>query len=337
MAAGQAAISIRCLLTNEEGVITLNNEIETGNSEETKYMLSSRAAQKGKHLLFLILISLSMYPNHLLANGIIQWGRLDFPPFEISAGSFKNKGIVDVFRGIVERGLVNYKHEDAGLMTYTRLKVLLKTDTICHGALMRTPEIEELSYLSVGIGIMPSHALLTSMENYKATFNHQNMISLQHIIKMENIILGAQSRTMGPVIDSIIEKHKNQKNILIRNVPTINGLFKMLFHKRLDYIVGYPAEAMFWNEQKPQDRQLAVIPFKETAGQYTIGRLACSRNEEGKKIIKRANKIISNQRMKDDFIDSVYLQWIPENMKSNYLEDYKRISPRTTGAALSKE
>ncbi len=210
-------------------------------------------------LSFLALVSAAVLfiPVSLKADDTVKWARVDFPPFEISSGPFKNSGIVDIIKKRVQSELRNYSHVDAELMNFERLTIRLKRENICHSAVIRSPETEKLSYMSVAVGMIPSYVLIVSAVNREEKFGHQKMVSLHQVVE-KGFNLGVPARLMGPVVAPIIEKYKDRSNVYIRKQPKITGLFKMLAQKRIDCIIGFPAEAVFWNKMNAEYR-LAVI------------------------------------------------------------------------------
>ena len=274
-----------------------------------------------------LLMLLCLFPFQLQAEETIEWVRLDFPPFEINEGVFANKGIVNLFKQLVQANLTSYQHGDAGLMNGERLMASFTSSNLCHPAVLRNPALEGTTYLSVGIGIMPAPAIITTKQAYAAKFNGQTQVSLQQMITREDVVLGISTLSVDPILDPIIAQHAQQANIYTRKASEIEGMFKMLREGRIDYTIGYPAEAIFWQSQYPD---LVVVPLEETAGQYTIGRVACTKNDWGRAIIEQVNHFLLDQRLQEAYISAVFLPWIPEEMKASYLSDYQRILSEDT-------
>lgn len=272
----------------------------------------------------LLLCTLSIPTVQAVQNNTIVWLRLDFPPFEINAGPFKNQGIVDVIKQSVQRGLPDYQHVDGGLVNNDRLIASMKNTNVCHAAMLKTPEYEPISYLSVAIGMMPSHVIFTTPGVYQDKFNSVSMVSLSALLKDPKFMLGLPSRSMGATIDGIVKAHQGQSNIFNRYTASANGLIRMLLGSRFDYLIGYPAEVTLWNKTNP-DQPLVAIRLSETDGQYTFGRVGCSRNDWGKKIVEKVNQYLDKHRLTESFIKEGYLPWIPNNLQANYVKDYHSI------------
>lgn len=286
-----------------------------------------RPSPRTTHTLGAILLAaLLLLPGRVLAEETIRWGRFDFSPFEISEGVYTKSGVIDLIKERLQGELVGYSHEDAGIMNFARLMLNFRTKNICHGALIRTPEIEAASYMSIGLGIMPSHVILTSAKNFEGKFQRRRQVSLETLIEDGRFSLTLPSRTMGPLIDGIIGRYKDRDNVTIREEFKNDGLLRMLFAKRFDYTIGYPAEAVFWNRFHPEN-QLVPIAIEETSSQYTIGRVCCSKNEWGREVVETVNAVLLDLRLDETYKQRAFLPWIPDEMKAAYLRAYDRIVP----------
>lgn len=280
---------------------------------------------RSRHIVFgMTALFLNLVATKVNALEQIQWARLDFPPFEINETSLKHRGIVDLVKLELQLALPQHQHQDAGVMNQSRLSYNFKNQNICHSGLIRTAEIESQAYLSLGIGLMPSHVIITTTNNLQQKFRGQEKLSLQQLIRDKSLQLGVPSRTMGPKIDPLIELYKGQSHVLLRKATEINGLFDMLLKQRIDYIIGYPAEAMFWNKLHPNENVI-TIPLAETEQQYVIGRVACSKNSWGLAMVREINDILRKRRLQDDYIYNIFMPWVQADAQQSYLKDFRQI------------
>lgn len=269
------------------------------------------------------LVCLFAAPNKAWAEDIVRWVKLDFAPFEINTPPNAGFGVIDQFKTELQKIMPQYHYRHSGVVNQDRLMLRFEQETICHGALIKTPQIEKVTYMSIGIGLMPSHAIITPAHN-KHAFAQQKSTSLRLLLENLSLVAAVPSRTFGPVIDGMTATYSEQSNLYFRQAVDMHGLFEMLFKQRFDYTVGYPAEAMYWNRQNP-DKPLAIIGIEELAEKYVIGRVACSKTELGRNIINDVNKSLEKHRLSEDYISTVFLPWLPEDLHSEYVKDFHKI------------
>jgi uncharacterized protein (TIGR02285 family) len=269
------------------------------------------------------LVCLLASPSKAWAEDLVRWVKLDFAPFEINTPPDAGLGVIDQFKTELQKIMPQYHYRHSGVVNQDRLMLRFEQETICHGALIKTPQIEKVTYMSIGIGLMPTHAIITPAHN-KHAFAQQKSTSLRLLLENLSLVAAVPSRTFGPVIDSITASYSEQSNLYFRQAVDMHGLFEMLFKQRFDYTVGYPAEAMYWNRQNP-DKPLAIIGIEELAEKYVIGRVACSKTELGRKIINDVNKSLEKHRFSENYISTVFLPWLPEDLHSEYVKDFHKI------------
>ncbi len=269
------------------------------------------------------IVCLFVAPMKARAEDIVRWVKLDFAPFEINTAPHAGLGVIDQFKTELQKIMPQYHYRHSGVVNQDRLMLRFEQETICHGALIKTPQIENVTYMSIGIGLMPTHAIITPAHN-KHAFAQQKSTSLRFLLENLSLVAAVPSRTFGPVIDGMTATYSEQSNLYFRQAVDMHGLFEMLFKQRFDYTVGYPAEAMYWNRQNP-DKPLAIIGIDELSEKYVIGRVACSKTELGRKIINDVNKSLVKHRLSEDYISTVFLPWLPEDLHSEYVKDFHKI------------
>lgn len=256
---------------------------------------------------------------------VINWLVYDLPPYEIINGPFKGQGAADGLRKIVMEQLPQYQHRTPILVNDDRMMRLFEKENVCHTAIIRAPKYESSMYLSIGLIMANTHVIQTTRANYKRNFANQKSTSLDDLLNKTNLKFGRLSRSLGPEIDKVIAVNGDNKNIFLRSsFYTDQGLVKMLFKGRIDYFIDLPSQGMYWNALNPK-QQVHMIPIDEVEKKYVVGRVACTKNAWGKKVIEQVNQQMAERRLDPNYINSLVFRWIPEQMREDFISNYKQI------------
>ena len=110
-----------------------------------------------KITIVLMLLFAGLYPVNSSAEESITWPEIDFPPFDIQSGPYKDKGLLDEARKIIQQDLTDYQHERGELINFKRMwELLRKGDKICYSGVIRSRFTESIGHLSVPMGVAPS-------------------------------------------------------------------------------------------------------------------------------------------------------------------------------------
>lgn len=113
---------------------------------------------------------------------------------------------------------------------------------------------------------------------------------------------------------------------------SIEGLTKMLLAERVDYIIEYPPMTQYVEKQLGITGDLAVYEIEEKSQMWTPGWVACTKNEQGKKVTDKANTILPGYIPTERFYQAATL-WIDlklfPDFRDVYFKEMKAYQPQT--------
>jgi len=256
--------------------------------------------------IFIILVFLSSVS---FAKDTITWLFTDYPPFAIVEGPNKKKGMLDLITNHVSERLVEYNHLEL-TANVKRITYFLEKEQeiMCICGMNKSPERDNKFYYSIPAIIAYGVSIVTR-KDLLDTIKKTEIVSLENLLKNKNLKLGIPSeRSFGKKIDIIIKKYKNSDNIFIQHIGNINkSLLGMLLHKRIDYMLARPYEAIYLSKNIYQEDNIAIVPFIES-DEYIISYFACSKYKKSQQVLKKINKILEKDR--------------PTNAYRNYMEKW---------------
>lgn len=277
--------------------------------------------------LALALMLCLVQPGSSFAKDSITWMEADAPPFFIHRGELKGQGYEDLITDIIQQQLPQYDH-DMVIANITRHYYNFKHGKkMCTVGFFKNPEREEFAYFSIPSIFTLPVVLVIKKENLKKLGGNRT-VSLGELLSNENIRVGlAKDRSYGKDIDTVIEAHKKQKNILVlANQNLAQILFKMLLSDRVDVLLTLPEEAMYMAEQMGARDRIMTLTISENQKGYDgwLSYVACSKNEWGKEVIENINQVLLEQRPTARY-RGAYERWLDEGSLTGYRALYKEI------------
>jgi polar amino acid transport system substrate-binding protein len=272
----------------------------------------------------IVLISLFIVLCHIngFANDTITWPEIDFPPFDIQNGPYKDKGLLDEAGKIIQQNLPDYQHERGELMNFKRMWGQLRNgDNICYAGVIRTATTESIGHLSVPIVASPGFVIVIK-KSKSYLFENQSILSLKDVIEKSNLRLGVASRGYGNKINAILGENKGESHITVRsgsgNFP---ALMRMLLADRLDYVLAYPIEAVYQARLMNKENEIDIINLKETYGGVTAGRIICPKTDWGNEIIKKCNSILKQKQVIQKMGDASE-SWVSPSISTQFRKQF---------------
>lgn len=275
---------------------------------------------------------LLMAPAQLLAKDSVSWMEAVFPPFLIQSGVNQEKGYGDVVTDILQEHLAEYEHEEVITNITRHFYKFKQGEKVCSVGLYRTPEREEFMYFSVP-SFLTLPPVIVIKKDSLAKFGNQTTVSLDAVLNNKEIMIGlAKDRSYGATLDTILERHMGQPNLVEFTGTELSlNLFKMLTRNRLDGLVGLPEEALYQAEQMGIRDQLVTLTLVENQQNYNgwMSSVGCSKNAWGKQVIDRVNAILLEQRPTERY-RAAYERWLDPNSIEQYRKVYKDVFLKTT-------
>lgn len=178
-----------------------------------------------------------------------------------------------------------------------QIKHLMKVKaTYCLVGKIKTAERSKIGYFSHPITLYQSFKLYFSKDKHipEQIINEQGqLISLKKLFEYQNDkkLIVLDDFSYGKFLDQQISE-LSPKNVTIRKgVNQYNSIVLMSFKNRVDYAMFYPASYQEYLLKYPEFPNLSSISIQGSKT-HVLGRVMCSKNELGKKAIKKINKIL---------------------------------------------
>lgn len=215
----------------------------------------------------------------------------------IFSGEFKDQGFLDIAEKEVRLRLTHYKYT---ILEGTILRVIKeaeKKSPICNAGWLDTPEWRKIFYFSKPVYVSPPNGVLIKKSLAKE-LTKLMPLSLQKLLDQKpNWKLGV-SRLYGEGIDPVLIKNDYQKNPKFVTVATSIRVHQMLATNRIQYTIGYPYEAGYYNRMMKTSDTLVYLPLTE-APSFVEVPMACPKTEWGFKVIGEINKVLETPGVLD--------------------------------------
>ena len=249
----------------------------------------------GTAAVFLLLNSLFSY-----AEDRITWTVLDFPPVHIWDGPYAGKGYADFVMQLLVSSLDGYRHEFLKCNMARSVKMFREQEKVAHPAILKKDDRD--SYIEFSIPayvLIPNGVIIPKhqADKLRPYINDDGAFLLEKAIALSDLKVGVSvERAYGGVIDEILMKYKNHKNICVSPYEELlKNLFKMMKIGRIDYIIGYPIEAEYFSKNLGIIENIICLPI-EGMPEYFLGYIGLPKNEWGKTAVKKINSVLKSSR-----------------------------------------
>ncbi|WP_319585948.1 TIGR02285 family protein [uncultured Desulfobulbus sp.] len=282
-------------------------------------------------ILSFLLVSLSALPASATKDSI-TWMEVSMPPYFIQEGPDKNQGYGDLVSAILEEQLPEYEHFEMVTNVIRHFDKFKQGEKVCSVGLYKTPEREEFMHFSIPSFLTLPPVMITRKDTL-SDFGSRSSIKLEDILRDKKIIIGlSKDRSYGIQIDRLLKQYKDRENLIVYAGQELSAnYFKMLMLKRIDGLIGLPDEAMYHAEKLGMRDQLATLIIEENQQGYEgwLCAVGCSKNEWGRAVIDKINKILLEQRPTDRY-RGAYERWLDANSLQRYRTIYQEVFLQTT-------
>ncbi|MBW1782229.1 MAG: TIGR02285 family protein [Deltaproteobacteria bacterium] len=252
----------------------------------------------------------------------ITWLILDLPPFFVTKGPDKGRGIADEIQQMVSDRLDGYRSHSR-VANASRIARELREDTcVCFaGEFYGNPDF--LTSVPT-IALLP-HAIIVRKEDAHRLGDGKK-VSLERLLQHEDLIFGtAKGRLYGPELDPILRKHRGATHIYMRSgKDTLDGLLGMLLKRRVDYLIEYPVSLRYAAKRAGIEDRIAMILIEENAGAPPIrGAIRCPDTEWGRRTIQEINKVLLEIRSSPQYRKIIRDWAVPPGREGEYWQMYQ--------------
>lgn len=252
----------------------------------------------------------------------ILWSYLNLPPIHIEAEPFANKGYADFVLQLLIHNMDGYKHNILNCNMGRTMIMFRNQEKIGHPAILKTSDRENYIEFSIPAYVLIPNGVLmpkNHLNQFKPYMNNEGQFLIEKAITQSDLRAGISfDRAYGGIIDSILIKYKNHKNIVVNYVdkPLTKNLFAMMQLGRIDYLIGYPIEGQYYAKVTSNSENIIYLPIAGMP-EYILGYIGFPKNEWGKTIIKKINTILEKHRNTHEYQDA-YEFWLDENSVERY-------------------
>lgn len=230
----------------------------------------------------------------------ITWIRWDDPPIFIFSDPYKGEGLLDTVEEELKKNLKSYTHK---VIEGTVPRVLKEGEAkapICNAGWLDTPEWGKIFYFSKPVFIIPTNGVLLS-NKHLPVIKQMSPLSLQKLLDTKKDWKLGVGRLYGEGIDEVLTKNNYKKNPQIITIATSLRVHKMLQTDRIQYTLGYPFEAVYYNELLKNEKDKVVhVPVTENSAVVEVV-VACPKTPWGRKVIDDINHVLENKTILEKF------------------------------------
>ena len=219
--------------------------------------------KKTSFLLVLLSIVGCIMHAHADSNKI-TWIHADFPVATILRGPYAGKGTCDRLEQLISKELPEFTYVSQ-VANYDRIIVELREQqpVLC-ACLVKTKEREKfIEFSEIAELSLPNGVILykTEYKKFEPYIDKDGKVDLEKLIKDSDLKLGyARGRAFDGIIDQLITANAEHPNLYGRSgIDEFQGLVEMMQHHRVDYIIGFPQEAIHFGPKEMAKKELMFL------------------------------------------------------------------------------
>jgi len=254
-------------------------------------------------------------------NETIIWDTVNYPPSLITEGPYKNQGFSDMSRDLFMFRLKEYEHKTESGSIQKAMQDIESNHNFCFVGLTRDKFKEEFIQFSIPfIEILPNELVIRTadLKRFKSYVGTNNSVNLHRLLQNSGFDFGyVQHRKYTPFIDRLIYLNEEKKHLLSKDIKDeSDDIVQMLAREKFDYTIEYPTVLSYVKRDKLIEEEFSTFLI-QSADKLNKLYVGCSKNEFGREVIKKVNRIINNN---SDLFESYYRTWLDYDSKKQYLE-----------------
>jgi uncharacterized protein (TIGR02285 family) len=287
--------------------------------------LESRLGQPAaRRLAVLAFVGAAALAAHRAAADEITWLTMEFPPFYFQEGRNKGQGIADGVTHLLQKHLPAYRHREELAEPATIMTRLKAGDHVCSAAYIKTPDRERVLEFSIPDLILPPNGITVRRESVaKLTGGAPGPVSLAKLLQNHQLRLAvAVGRSYGPTLDHLLEGTRGSPNVYWRHGEDIyRSLFDMLLKGSVDYLVGYPYEALYLSRERGVEGQVVTLPLTELPD-YTLAHVVCPKTPWGRDVVAQINRALLVERARPEYRQAIE-RWLDADLQPEFRRQYQ--------------
>ena len=282
--------------------------------------------QKARFLIMLFLLisnSIKAAPTPNDDARTIYWQTYHRPPGIIKTGEDQGTGFVENALQLITKQMPEYSHRYP-ISSLTRALTDMKSNkNVCHPALFNTEERSKYIVFSKASIINPGNRIIA----LKGTLDHLaegNTIDLKRLLERHEFYFSLiKERSYGQAVDDKIGQHLSDSQSQLLASTELSTVFNMVLKKRVDFTIAFPFELNYFIEKNGIGQNQFASYFIKDIPNFSLGYVACPKNEWGKSVIKKVNKVLSKTKLENSYKRAVTAWWGEEQFSKEFETFYQ--------------
>ncbi|MCP4348760.1 MAG: transporter substrate-binding domain-containing protein [Desulfobacterales bacterium] len=234
-------------------------------------------------------------PYSVQAKDQITWMKIHWPPLMVLENNQLKSGRAVLQLRLLEKDMPEYEHVYEN-MNWARFRFdATQGRHVCNPMAIKTENNKNVVELSIPFTItLP--CVVVAKKSTLARIGNPESISVPDLLSIQGIRGVVQdTRSYTAQVDAIIQKHIDGSNLTFRAIAA-KSIIPMLLDNRIDYTIEYSYIADYL--VKKAGGKMETIGMIRINGYPPIvyGRVACPKNEWGKRVIQKVNDVLRKQR-----------------------------------------
>ncbi len=261
--------------------------------------ISTSPTKLVNHLIIYILC-LIVYASSAYAKDAVVWAVADRPTSYILEGVDKGRGVVDEVYYLLHKNLKEYEHK-TNKMNFARVLQQMENGENQCACGFKKPEREKVGYYSVPAVIALPFSVIVKKGKLEEIYGKTESIALANLLENEKFKGGVSKKRSYGNITPLIDTYEKKGNLYAH--PSTQNLMKMLMADRLDYAIEIHSFANYIAKQLDNEDIFETYAIDENKNKVLIAYIFCTKNEWGRKIIEKVDRILEKERQTPTYVE----------------------------------
>jgi len=261
--------------------------------------ISTSPTKLVNHLILYILCFI-VYTSSVYAKETVVWAVADRPTSYILEGVDKGRGVVDEVYYLLHKNLKEYEHK-TNKMNFARVLQQMENGENQCACGFKKPEREKVGYYSVPAVIALPFSVIVKKGKLEKIYGKTESIALKNLLDNEKFKGGVSKKRSYGNITPLIDTYEKKGNLYAH--PSTQNLMKMLMADRLDYAIEIHSFANYIAKQLDNEDIFETYAIDENKNKVLIAYIFCTKNEWGRKIIEKVDRILEKERQTPTYVE----------------------------------
>jgi len=286
------------------------------------------------------LIILTMKPHTATAQeAVIDWYKLDFPPYTIKAGTHRGQGLGDRIQAFVSSKLPHYQHRSHFVTTSRLYQDLDEQVSLCTVNSNYDVQASLGRNISLPTNIYYNYNLisrLSSADNHMSG-NQSGVVSLKQLLDTNAKRLILPTERPYQHLDHWLEPAKRLGNVQIsEGVSLSDNALSAIDRRQADYTLELCSTVRYLSATRSFQHQFVCSDIKENPTPFGRAAITCTTNPWGEKVIAEINEILYRYRGRKEYMDLMQRWYVPNDRQQqrrywqHYRTDLLSVTPQST-------